>query len=78
MCHDLFIASSYLSNWVELTFAKTSGAVTRDNKKNWPIADRRLRRVPLTIPETIAGHILATVIHGQCPSRFYSGELAHF
>ena len=34
MCHDLFIASRHLSNWVELTFAKTSGAVTRDNKKN--------------------------------------------
>ena len=34
MCHDLFIASRHPSNWVELTFAKTSGAVTRDNKKN--------------------------------------------
>ena len=33
MCHDLFIASRHLSNWVELTFAKTSGAVTRDNNK---------------------------------------------
>ena len=60
MCHDLFIASRHLSNWVVLTFAKTSGAVTREKKKNWPIADRR---VPLTIPEAIAGHMLAPVIH---------------
>ena len=29
-------------NWVELTFAKTSGTVPRDRGKNWPIADRRL------------------------------------
>ena len=26
-------------NWAEFTFAKTSGTVTRDREKNWPIAD---------------------------------------
>ena len=25
-----------------LTFAKTSGTVTRDGEKNWPIAERRV------------------------------------
>ena len=25
-------------NWVELTFAKTSGTVPRDRGENWPIA----------------------------------------
>ena len=29
-------------NWVELTFAKTSGTVPRDREQNWPIADRRV------------------------------------
>jgi len=29
-------------NWGELTFAKTSGTVTRDNEKNWPIVDQRV------------------------------------
>ena len=29
-------------NWVELTFAKTSGTVPRDRRKNWPLADRRV------------------------------------
>ena len=27
-------------DWAKFTFAKTSRAVTRDNEKNWPIADR--------------------------------------
>ena len=44
-------------NWVELTFAKTCGTVTRDREKNWPIADRYL----VTIPETIVGCISAPV-----------------
>ena len=39
-------------NWAELFFAKTSGTVTGDRGGNWPIADRR---VPISIPETIAG-----------------------
>ena len=30
------------TNWTELTFAKTSGTVTSDREKNWPIADRRV------------------------------------
>ena len=29
-------------NWDESTFVKTSGTVAKDNKKNWPIADRRV------------------------------------
>ena len=43
---SLFSDVSYLplkkrvENWVELTFAKISGAVTRNWEKNWPIADR--------------------------------------
>ena len=28
--------------WKFLTFAKTSGTVTGDRKKNWPIADRHI------------------------------------
>ena len=28
--------------WKELTFAKTSGTVTRDREKNWPVADLRV------------------------------------
>ena len=44
-------------NWVEFTFAKTCGTVTRDREKNWPIADRYL----VTIPETIVGCISAPV-----------------
>ena len=44
-------------NWVELTFAKTCGTVTRDREKNWPIADRYL----VTMPETIVGCISAPV-----------------
>ena len=27
-------------NWAELIFAKTSGSVSKDRGKNWPIADR--------------------------------------
>ena len=29
-------------DWVEFAFAKPSGTVARDTKKNWPIADRRV------------------------------------
>ena len=29
-------------NWDELTFAKTSGTVTKDVEKIWPIADQRV------------------------------------
>ena len=44
----------------EFTFAKTSGTVIRNmQKNNWPIADRR---VPLTIPETIAGHTSSFIV----------------
>ena len=43
-------------NWVELTFAKTSGAVPWDRGKNWPIADGVS---PVMIPETPAGFISA-------------------
>ena len=39
-------------NWVELTFAKTSGTVTRDRGQNWPIADRR---VPSNDPTNTRG-----------------------
>ena len=28
-------------NWVQLIFAKTSGTVSRDTGKKWPIADQR-------------------------------------
>ena len=38
--------------------AKTSGTVTRDREKNWPIADQH---VPVTIPETTVAHISAPV-----------------
>ena len=27
-------------DWAELSFAKSSGIVTRDRERNWPIADR--------------------------------------
>ena len=39
-------------NWVELTFAKTSGTVPRDREQNWPIADRR---VPSNDPTNTRG-----------------------
>ena len=42
----------------ELTFAKTSGIVSRDRRRNWPIADRC---VPVMIPETIKELISALV-----------------
>jgi len=29
-------------DWAESTFAKTSGTVTGDMEKNWPIADRHV------------------------------------
>ena len=29
-------------NWAELTFAKTSGTLTGDREKNWPMAARRV------------------------------------
>ena len=56
--YGLFASLETRGNWVEFTFAKTSGTVTRDREKNWPIADQR---VPSNypIPETIAGRISA-------------------
>ena len=47
-------------NWAELTFAKTSGTVTRARarKKNRPIADRH---VPSNDPRTLVARILAPV-----------------
>ena len=48
-------------NWAELTFTKTSGAVTWESKRNKPIADRRTDAYLVTIPETIAGRIWAPV-----------------
>ena len=39
-------------NWADLTFAKTSGTVATDNKKNWPIADRL---VPSNHPRNTCG-----------------------
>ena len=29
-------------NWTELTFAETSGTVTKERKKNWSVGDRRV------------------------------------
>ena len=49
-------------NWDELTFAKTSGAVTSDKGNKWPIADRCVATW-LTIPEKIAGNISAPVLN---------------
>ena len=37
-------------DWAELASAKTSGAVTSEREKNWPIADRRYRRFPSSDP----------------------------
>ena len=42
----------------ELTFAKTSGIVSRDRGRNWPIADQC---VPVMIPVTIKELISALV-----------------
>ena len=55
-------------NWVELTFAKTCGTVTRDRGKNWPIADRYL----VTIPETI---IIVRCISAPVPFSFLKGRI---
>ena len=45
-------------NWAELTFAKTSGMVTRERDKK----DQSVNRAsPVTIPEIIAGRISAPV-----------------
>ena len=41
---------------MELTFAMTSGTVTRDKEKNWPVADGR---VPCNNPRNICGMHLA-------------------
>ena len=53
--YGLFSSLETRGTWVEFTFAKTSGTVTRDREKNWfPV-------FPVTIPETIAGRISAPV-----------------
>ena len=39
-------------NWAKLLIAKTSGTVTKEKDKNWPIAGRR-------VSEIIAGRISA-------------------
>ena len=50
--YGLFASLETRGNWVEFTFAKTSGTVTRDREKNWPIADRR---VPSNYPRINCG-----------------------
>ena len=50
--YGLFASLETRGNWVEFTFAKTSGTVTRDREKNWPIADRR---VPSNYPRNNCG-----------------------
>ena len=42
-------------NWVESTFAKASGTVTKDKEE---IGQQLIGASPVTIPETIAGCIL--------------------
>ena len=56
-------------NLANLTFAKTSGTVTRDRKKNWPIADWR---VPSNNPRNTCGThfgssslVVSKVVNGQ-------------
>ena len=57
-------------DWAELSFAKSSGIVTRDReKKNWPIADRahllhsrgNFHRLPLFYVRAYARKNYATV-----------------
>ena len=42
-----------VGNWTEFTFAEASGTVTRDRKKQWPIADER--RLPSNDPRNNCG-----------------------
>ena len=50
-------------NWAELTLSKTSGIVTRDRGKNWPIADQR---------------ILQNNPRNNCATNFGSSSLSSF
>ena len=45
--------------WVELTYAKNSGTVTKDREKNWPITERR---VPGSDP-TCGKHFCSSLPH---------------
>ena len=58
------------SKFISFFFTKTSGTVTRDRKKNWPIADEH---VPSNDPRN---NILWDAFWFQVPSRFQSGELS--
>ena len=46
-------------NFMNVSFAETSGTFPREREKHWPTADGR---DPLTIPETPVGHISAPVL----------------
>ena len=48
----LFASLETRGNWAEFSFAETSGTVTRDREKNWPIADQR---VPSNHPRNNCG-----------------------
>ena len=69
-------------NWAELTFAKTSGTVTKNREKNWPIADQpvpcndprinrgtHFRSSSLLFPK-VATYILSYMV-SPCPPEFY-------
>ena len=47
------------THWAELHLAKTSGTLTRDKEKK--IGQKLIGTSPVTIPGTIAGHILVPV-----------------
>ena len=72
--HVKFASWKTTKNWVELTFAKKSGSVTRDREHFWPIADRR---VPSNDPRNNCGtqfdsstFLVSKVANGQrCSSE---------